>query len=129
MSKTDIQINVQGTDISIINRHNDDYISLTDMARFKDASKAGLIIGHWLRNHDTIDFISVWEKIHNSDFNITGFGEIKKGRSSFPKETAPQCPLTPADKFTTSSRTFVSASEQETKKLFQNRFLDRTCRD
>jgi hypothetical protein len=53
-----------------------DYISLTDMAKFKGAD-TGLIISHWLTTKYTIQFMGLWEQMHNKDFNVTEFRNIK----------------------------------------------------
>ncbi|MEI7621411.1 MAG: KilA-N domain-containing protein [Candidatus Moraniibacteriota bacterium] len=54
----------------------DDYISLTDMARFK-GSETGLIISHWLTTKFTIQFMGLWEQMYNENFNVTEFSNIK----------------------------------------------------
>lgn len=71
------KINVKGTDIIIFQQKNTDYISLTDIAKYKNKKHTGLIISHWLRTQYTIEFIGIWEQIHNPNFNITDFGNIK----------------------------------------------------
>lgn len=68
------RINVQGTEISILNVGDDDYISLTDMLQAKDGE---FFISDWLRNRDTIEFLGIWEQINNSDFNYGEFAIIK----------------------------------------------------
>lgn len=68
-------INVQGTNISITSKNEEDYISLTDMAkRFGNSS----LVEMWLRNKDTLEFLAVWEKINNQDFNSLEFERIRK---------------------------------------------------
>ena len=58
-------ITVKGTEITIIQRHDTDYISLTDMIKsFGDES----IITNWLRNRNTVEFLGIWELINNPDF-------------------------------------------------------------
>jgi hypothetical protein len=70
-------VNVQGMEIAVLSHRQDDYISLTDMAKYKNAEMTGLVISHWLRTGYTINFMGAWEKLHNPDFNVTGFGNIK----------------------------------------------------
>ena len=70
-------ITVQGTEIAVLTYRKDDYISLTDMAKYKNAESTGLVIAHWLRTGYTINFLSAWEKLHNPDFNVTESGNIK----------------------------------------------------
>lgn len=75
-------INVQGTAIRILSQREEDYISLTDMAKkFGDDS---LIYG-WMRNRNTLEFLGIWEQIHNPDFKGGEFETFKKesGLNSF----------------------------------------------
>ncbi len=68
-------INVKGTDVTIIQVNETDYISLTDMIKtFGDES----IIYNWLRNRNTIEFLGIWEQIHNTHFNPLEFEGFKK---------------------------------------------------
>jgi len=58
---------VRGAEIAIASRHEQDYISLTDMVKnFKGGSA---LIEQWLKNKDTVLFLGVWEQINNPDFN------------------------------------------------------------
>ncbi|MCL2100734.1 MAG: KilA-N domain-containing protein [Fibromonadales bacterium] len=84
MGKKEI-ISVQGTEIVLLPHKKEDYISLTDMARYKNPSATGLVIAHWLRNRYTIEIIGIWERINNPIFNVTEFGNIKNesGSQSF----------------------------------------------
>jgi len=68
------KIKVKGTDISIITVNNDDYISLTDMLKAKDGE---FFISDWLRNRNTVEFLGIWEKIYNPNFNYGEFAIIK----------------------------------------------------
>jgi hypothetical protein len=68
---------VQGTEIAVLTHQKDDYISLTDMAKHKNANATGLVISHWMRTGYTLNFLGAWERLHNPDFNITDFGNIK----------------------------------------------------
>ena len=70
-------VNVQGTAITILTHKEDDYISLTDMARFKNADATGLVISHWMRTGYTLNFLGAWEQLYNPNFNVTEFGNIK----------------------------------------------------
>jgi hypothetical protein len=71
-------LNVQGTEISVFTHRQNDYISLTDMARYKNAEATGLVISHWLSTRYTVEFMGVWEKINNPNFNVTELSNIKK---------------------------------------------------
>jgi len=70
-------VTVQGTEIAVLTHRQDDYISLTDMAKHKNAKATGLVISHWLRTGYTLSFLGAWERLHNPDFNVTEFGNIK----------------------------------------------------
>ncbi len=73
------KINVQQTEISVINYNNLDYISLTDMATAKsNDSRAADVIKNWLRNRYTIEFLGVWEMIHNPQFKVVEFDHFRK---------------------------------------------------
>lgn len=79
------KIKVEETEISVILEiSGDDYICLTDMARFKDNDSA-LVISHWMRNLNTIEYLGVWETLHNPNFKPTEFGRFKTeaGYNSF----------------------------------------------
>lgn len=68
------KIKVQGTEITILSVNNEDYISLTDMLKAKEGD---FFISDWLRNRNTVEFLSIWEKIHNPDFNYGECAIIK----------------------------------------------------
>jgi hypothetical protein len=68
-------IEVQGATIQILSRENEDYISLTDMAKkFGD----DVLIYSWMRNRNTLEFIGLWEKIHNSNFKGHEFETFRR---------------------------------------------------
>jgi hypothetical protein len=68
------KIEVKGTEIRVVTIQEDDYISLTDMLKAKDGD---FFISDWLRNRNTVEYLGVWEKIHNPDFNYGEFAIIK----------------------------------------------------
>ena len=75
-------IEVQGTAISILSQNEEDFISLTDMTRkFGDET----VIYSWMRNRNTVEFIGIWEQIHNPDFKGIEFETFKTqaGLNSF----------------------------------------------
>ena len=76
------KIKVLESNITIV---KDDYISLTDIAKYKDSNDANEIIRNWLRNRNTIEFLGVWEKIYNNDFKPLEFDGFRKkaGLNSF----------------------------------------------
>ena len=60
------KIRVENTEITIISVNDEDYISLTDMFKAKDGD---FFISDWLRNRNTVEFLGIWERIYNPDFN------------------------------------------------------------
>ena len=76
------KINVKGTEINILSVENHDYISLTDMLKAKDGD---FFIKDWLRNRNTLEFLGIWEKLNNQNFNWGEFALIrnKSGLNSF----------------------------------------------
>ena len=81
-----IKLDVQGKEVSVITKKQAEYISLTDIARYKDLKRTDYIIQNWLRNRNTIEFLGIWEKINNADFKPIEFDGFKKqaGLNSFP---------------------------------------------
>ena len=59
-----------------LSEKENDFISLTDMAKFKGPD-TGLIISHWLTTKYTVQFMGLWEQMHNKNFNVTEFSNIK----------------------------------------------------
>ena len=68
------RLNVDGTEIQVLQIKEDDYISLTDMVRNIDNGTA--LIEKWLRNKNTIEFLGIWEEMYNEDFYIDAYYEI-----------------------------------------------------
>jgi hypothetical protein len=69
------EIEVKGIKVRVIENQNIDYISLTDMT-FGMREGSGLI-GRWISNKNTLEYIGIWEQIHNSSFNYPEFGVIE----------------------------------------------------
>ncbi|EKY18919.1 hypothetical protein HMPREF9073_01013 [Capnocytophaga sp. oral taxon 326 str. F0382] len=78
-------ISVQGFDIVWYEANYNDYISLTDIARYKDAEHTDDIIKNWLRNRNTIELLGFWESIYNPNFKPVEFDGFRKqaGLNSF----------------------------------------------
>lgn len=82
MANKKTTINVQGAAINIITNKDEDYICLTDMAKkFGDET----LIYSWMRNRNTLEFLGIWEQIHNPDFKGHEFVTFKTeaGLNSF----------------------------------------------
>jgi hypothetical protein len=69
-------LEVKGTAISILSERETDYISLTDIARYKNADATDDLIRNWLRNRNTVEFLGIWEQLHNPGFNPVEFDGI-----------------------------------------------------
>jgi hypothetical protein len=69
---------VKGVTVAVFQSNQDDYISLTDIAKSKDNdSRAADIIKNWIRNRGTIEFIGTWEKLYNPNFKVVEFDHFK----------------------------------------------------
>ncbi len=79
------KIEVKGTEIAILKNNTDDYISLTDIARYKDPEHTDTIIHNWMRNRNTIELLGFCESIYNSNFKALEFEGFRKqaGLNSF----------------------------------------------
>ena len=73
------KIIVQNTQITVIKQNEDDYISLTDMLKAKDGE---FFFSNWLRNRNTIEFLGIWERLMNPNFNCAEFENFAKGNNS-----------------------------------------------
>ena len=72
------KIHAQGIDISIYtNDFKNEYISLTDIAKYRNVEDPRYVIQNWMRNRNTIEFLGVWEELHNPDFNRVQFDAVK----------------------------------------------------
>ncbi|MEG1788967.1 MAG: KilA-N domain-containing protein [Kiritimatiellia bacterium] len=71
------QINVKGIQVAIVSDGSyNDYISLTDIAKYKSDDPAATI-QNWMRSHDVIEFLGLWETLQNPDFNSLEFEQFK----------------------------------------------------
>ncbi len=79
------KVNVKGTEIVVFSKEKEDYISLTDIAKYKDSERTNYIIQNWMRSRSTIEFIGLWELLHNPDFKGIEFDAFKNeaGSNSF----------------------------------------------
>ena len=69
------KIDVKGTSITVYAENDMDFISLTDMLKAKDGD---FFISDWLRNRNTVEFLGIWEQVHNPAFNYGGFAAIER---------------------------------------------------
>lgn len=84
-NKTASKIIAMDVQISVLKKDQNDYISLTDIARYKDLERSDYIIQNWMRSRSVIEFLGLWEKINNPNFNSIDFDGIKNeaGSNSF----------------------------------------------
>ena len=73
------KINAKGVEINVLGRASDEeaFISLTDIAKYKDAEDPRIVITNWMSTYATIDFLAVWEELHNPDFNRMEFQSVR----------------------------------------------------
>jgi len=75
-------INVQGTNIILYKSNQEHFISLTDIARYRDSERSDYILQNWMRNRNTIEFIGLWQLFNNPNFNSIEFDGIKNEAGS-----------------------------------------------
>lgn len=85
MAKKNQKITVRGTQVTVFSNDEQEYISLTDIARHKDPVRTDYVIQNWLRNRNTIEVLGIWEKLNNPDFNPIEFEGFRNraGLNSF----------------------------------------------
>ena len=76
---------VKDTKVNVMRVGKTNYISLTDLAKYQNSSDPSFTVKNWLRKITTIDYIGLWEQIHNMDFNLVEFDQIKTeyGKNTF----------------------------------------------
>ena len=67
------KIAVKGTSITVVSQNEEDYISLTDIAKHKEPDRSDHVIQNWIRNRNTIEFLGTWERLNNVNFNPLEF--------------------------------------------------------
>ena len=86
MSRKNTKIDVRGISVAVFQSNNNDFISLTDIAKSKENdSRAADIIKNWIRNRGTIEFIGTWEQLNNPGFKVVEFDHFRMnaGLTSF----------------------------------------------
>lgn len=69
-------IDVKGLTIRAkLSSKGDDYISLTDIAKYK-SERPAVTVEHWLRQYNTIEYLGVWEQLHNDNFKVSDFEDF-----------------------------------------------------
>ncbi len=76
---------VKQAEISVVTIRENDYISLTDIAKYKN-SEANSVINNWMRNRNTIEYLGIWESLYNVNFKpieFEGFKKLQAGLQNF----------------------------------------------
>ena len=85
--KIESVIHANGVDITVVTTvgNEEDYISLTDIAKYQDEDNPRYIIQNWMRNRNTIDYLGLWEELNNPNFNRVDFDAVKTeaGKNAF----------------------------------------------
>ena len=86
------KLQVLDKEVATYTREGIEYICITDIARFKSPDRTGVVVGNWLRNRNTIEFLGIWEQLNNLNFKVIEFDDFKKsaGLNSFTL-TPPLC--------------------------------------
>ena len=77
MSKKNTIIAVKGVEVTFTQTCKEDYISITDIAKYKNPDAPADIIKNWLRNKNTIELLGLWEKLNNPDFKLVEFDQFR----------------------------------------------------
>ena len=71
-------LHVQGIDVGIYTEdYRNEYISLTDIARYRNSDDPRFAIQNWMRNRNTLEFLGLWESLHNPSFNRVQFDTFR----------------------------------------------------
>ncbi len=71
-------INANGREITVLSKGDEnDFISLTDIARYKNPDEPKDVVKNWMRNRNTIEFIGLWEELNNPDFKGVEFDSFR----------------------------------------------------
>ena len=74
------KIEAKGFEVAIVTQGNSDYISLTDIAKYKNNEEPRVVVFNWLSSYATLDFLATWEEIHNPNFNRMEFHTVRNER-------------------------------------------------
>jgi len=78
MAKKQQKIKVKGIEIVTFKKNERDYISLTDIARYKDRDRSDYILQNWMRTRSAIEYLGLLEKLYNPNFNSIEFDGFRK---------------------------------------------------
>ena len=72
------KINVLSREVMVYTWDNEDFIRITDIAKYKNADRTDDLIRNWLRNRNTIEFLGIWEHLNNPGFNPVEFDGFRR---------------------------------------------------
>jgi len=91
------KITAKGTEITVLSRGDaDDFISLTDIARYKNADEPNAVVANWLRNRNTIEYLGIWEGLNNPAFKPLDFEGFLSEAALFPFDSPRHPRIVPA---------------------------------
>jgi len=82
MGLKDEKIVVRGTEVTVFQMKDSDYISITDMAKHKNSDDPRFVIQNWMKTRSTVEFMGLWEIINNANFNRVEFDTVKNEAGS-----------------------------------------------
>ena len=77
------KITVKNIEINVTGIGDDDFVNLTDIAKIVNPEFPAYVVRNWMRLRATIEYLGVWEKLNNSEFNLTEFDQINKSHCFF----------------------------------------------
>jgi hypothetical protein len=77
MNSKSNKMSVKGIEVSFLQTNQEDYICITDIAKFRNPGAPADIIKNWLRSKNTIELLGLWEKLHNPDFKLVEFDQFR----------------------------------------------------
>ena len=75
-------ISVKGSEITVSRKEQEDYISLTDIAKYRNSAEPFSIVNNWMRSRSTIELLGLWERLSNPDFKPLEFERFKNEAGS-----------------------------------------------
>ncbi len=82
-SKNIAKINVLDKDVMLYHVDTENYISITDIAKYKNPDAPADIVKNWLRSKNTIELLGLWERIHNPDFKLVEFDQFRNQETKY----------------------------------------------
>ncbi|MGT2886448.1 KilA-N domain-containing protein [Streptococcus macedonicus] len=77
------KVTAKGFEIAILTQNQNDFVSLTDIAKYKNPDEPRIIIANWMSSYSTVDFLATWEELNNPNFNRMEFQTVRSERGRF----------------------------------------------